>query len=110
VRVGAVVIAVVLGLLGVRSFVRLSGVSFDARSTGEQFLYALHVTARTCVWFALAGAFVGYALLDEPERFRWYVFIPLSLAAIQLLAAVALSRTPGDRTGEPGDGDSRPGR
>jgi hypothetical protein len=106
-RVGAIVLAVLLGLIGIRSFVRLTGVSFAAKSTGEHLLYALHVTARICVWFALAGAFVGFAVLDEPERFRWYVFIPIGLAAIQLLAAVALSRSPmqGRR-----DRDSRPGR
>jgi hypothetical protein len=104
--VGAVVLAVLLALLGVRSIVKSSRVRFEADSVRDQLLYSLHVTARTSVWFALAGAFVGFAVLDEPERFQWYVFVPLGLAALQVLAAVALWRSPSS-----GHADSaRPGR
>ena len=93
-RVGAAVVAVLLGLLGVRSILKWSSVRFDAETLRDHLLYSLHTTARTCVWFALAGAFVGFAVLDEPERFQWYVMIPIGLAAVQVLAAIALWRSP----------------
>jgi hypothetical protein len=99
VRVGAAILAVLLALVGVRSVLKWSRVRFEADTLRDQFLYSLHVTARTCVWFALAGAFVGFAVLDEPERFQWYVFFPLGLAAIQVLAAVALWRSPAPEHG-----------
>jgi NADH:ubiquinone oxidoreductase subunit H len=97
-RVGAVVMAGILALLGVRSFSKSLSVRFEAETLREHFLYSLHVTARICVWFALAGAFLGFAVLDQPDRFRWYVFVPLGLAALQVLAALALWRSP-----SPGD-------
>jgi hypothetical protein len=90
------VLAVLFALIGVRSFVRSSSVRFEAAAATDHLLYALHVTARTCVWFALAGAFVGFAVLAEPQRFRWYVMVPIGLAAVQVLAALALSRSPKD--------------
>jgi hypothetical protein len=93
-RVGAAILAVLLAFVGVRSVLKWSRVRFEAETMRDQLLYSLHVTARTCVWFALAGAFVGFAVLDEPERFQWYVFFPLGLAAIQVLAAIALWRSP----------------
>ncbi len=99
-RMGAAVLAVLLGLLGVRSILKWSSVRFDAETLRDHLLYSLYTTARTCVWFALAGAFVGFAVLDEPERFEWYVMIPIGLAAVQVLAAIALWRSPPARDGE----------
>jgi hypothetical protein len=64
----------------------------------ESVLYALHVTARVGLWFAFAGFFVGYALVDEPQSLRWYVLVPLGLAAIQLLTALALGMGTPPRT------------
>jgi hypothetical protein len=44
--------------------------------------------------------------MDELARFRWYVLVPLVLAAMQLVAGYALGRrSPG--TGPEGDGLSR---
>lgn len=96
-RVGAVVLASLLALLGVRSALRWSSVRFEAETLREQLLYSVHVAARTSVWFALAGAFVGFAVLDEPEKFQWYVLVPIGLAAVQVLAAIALWRSPPSR-------------
>jgi hypothetical protein len=101
-RVGAVIMAGILALLGVRSFSKSLSVRFEVETLREHFLYSLHVTARICVWFALAGAFLGFAVLDEPERFRWYVFVPLGLAGLQVLAALGLWRSPSP--GEPRKG------
>ncbi len=92
--VGAIVLAALLGFLGVRSALRSSAIRFEAETLREHLLYSIHVAARTSVWFALAGAFVGFAVLDEPERFQWYVLVPLGLAALQVLAAIALWRSP----------------
>jgi hypothetical protein len=83
-------VAAAFVLLGVRSLVRWMRKRFDARTPGETVLYSLHVTARVGMWFAFAGFFVGYALVDQPRTFRWYVMVPLTLAAIQFLTAVAL--------------------
>jgi ABC-type spermidine/putrescine transport system permease subunit II len=92
-KVGAVVPAVLLGLVGIRSALKWASVQFEAETLRDHVLYSLHVAARTCVWFALAGAFVGLAVLDEPERFRWYLVVPIGLAAVQVLAAIGLWRS-----------------
>lgn len=83
-------VAALLVLLGVRSLVRWLRKGFRPANTRESVVYALHVTARVGLWFAFAGFFAGYALIDEPQTFRWYVLVPLGLAAIQLLTALAL--------------------
>jgi hypothetical protein len=104
-RIGAAILAGLLALLGVRSALRWARVRFVAETFRDQFLYAVHVAARISVWFALAGAFVGFAILDEPERFQWYVLVPLGLAALQVLAAIALWRSPSSRTSDHDSGD-----
>ena len=86
------VIAGVFVLFGVRSLLKWLGREFDSGSVGEQILYALHVTARIGLWFAFAGFFVGFALL-EPQRFKWYLFVPLGLAGLQLLTGLFLARS-----------------
>ncbi len=93
-RVAASFLAAVLLLLGVRSLVRWFRTHFEAASATEQFLYSLHVTARVGIWFALGTAFLGYALIDEPQEFTWFVAVPMVLAATQLLTSVLLSRSP----------------
>ena len=76
--------------LGIRSLLRWLRSGYRPEGPGERVLYALHVTARVGMWFAFAGFFAGYALVDEPQSFRAYVLVPLALAAIQLLTAVLL--------------------
>jgi hypothetical protein len=100
------VVAALCTLFGVRSLGRWMRRGFRARTAGETILFALHVTARVGMWFAFAGFFAGYALVDEPQSLRWYVMVPLGLAAAQFLTALVLSR---GATGEPGvdeDGQS----
>jgi hypothetical protein len=84
------VVAGILGLLGLRSLVHWISVEFPAASMVEHVLFALHVTARVGTWFALGVAFVGYALVAEPQSFRWFVVIVLVLAAVQLMTAASL--------------------
>jgi hypothetical protein len=88
------VLAVLFTAGGIRSLMRWFGSSFDATSTTEQVAYALHITARVGMWFGFAGFFVGYALVAEPQSMRWYVFVPLGLACLQLLTSVFLARSP----------------
>jgi hypothetical protein len=99
VRPAELVIAGVLALFGVRSLRTWLGRRFVSQSPGEQVVYSLHVTARVGMWFALAGFFVGYAVVDEPQGIaRWYAFVPLVLASVQLLSGFYLSRSPSPPT------------
>jgi len=84
------VIAAILGLLGIRSLVHWLRVEFPATTVAEHVLFSLHVMARVGTWFGLAVAFIGYALVAEPQRFRWFVAVILLLAGVQLLTAASL--------------------
>jgi hypothetical protein len=88
------VLASALTLLGLRSLRRWMRTRFEAESMGEHLLYALHVTARVGIWFALAGFFVGYALVDDPQQLGWFALVVIGLAGVQLLSAFYLSRSP----------------
>jgi hypothetical protein len=91
------VIGGILVLLAVRSLVRWMRTEFEASSFRDQILFALHSAARVGLWFAFAGFFFGYALIDRVGPFvRWYLFVPLGLAGVQLMTAVFLSRSPGN--------------
>jgi hypothetical protein len=95
--VAELVIGGIFVLLGVRSMVRWMRTEFDASSMRDQILFALHSAARVGLWFAFAGFFFGYALIDQVGPFvRWYLFVPLGLAGVQLTTAVFLSRSPGN--------------
>ncbi|HEX8099953.1 MAG TPA: hypothetical protein VF660_07105 [Actinomycetota bacterium] len=93
-KVVEVVIAAILILLGVRSLLHWLRTHFDAATTGEHLLFAVHVTARVGVWLALGAAFLGYALVDRPQDLTWFVVVPLILAGTQLLTAIVLGRQP----------------
>jgi hypothetical protein len=90
VDIAALVIAVILALFGVRSLLKWLRTPFDAKSAGEGALFAVHAAARVGIWFAFAGIFAGFALVDDAAALRGFVLIPLFLAAIQLIAAMAL--------------------
>lgn len=105
--IAELVVAALFTLFGVRSLGRWMRRGFRARTAGESVLFALHVTARVGMWFAFAGFFAGYALVDEPQTLRWYVMVPLSLAAVQFLTALVLGR--GAAGGPAGDEDGEPG-
>jgi hypothetical protein len=104
--VAELVVAAVLVLFGLRSLARWMRRGFRARTAADTILYALHVTARVGIWFAFAGFFAAYALVDEPQGLRWYVMVPLGLAAVQLVTALALGRgTKGPESDEDGEPD-----
>lgn len=90
VAVPELVVGSVLALLGLRSLGRWLRVEFVAASWLDQVLYSLHVAARVGLWFAFAGFFFGLAMVDQPRRFTWYLLVPLAMAGLQLVTAVAL--------------------
>jgi len=94
-RVPELVIGGVLSLLGIRSLVKWMGIHFEAESLRDQVLFLLHAASRVGLWFAFAGFFFGFALVEEVGSLvRWYVFVPLGLAGVQLMTAVFLARSP----------------
>jgi hypothetical protein len=88
------VLAALLALGGLRSLRRWITLEFQPRSGRDHLFYLLHATARVGMWFAFSGFFVGYALVAEPWRIRWYVMVPICLASLQLLTGAALARVP----------------
>jgi hypothetical protein len=87
------VIAGILTVIGVLSLVKWARTEFEAESSGERLLYTLHITSRVGMWFALAGFFVGYAIVDEPQSLGWYVFVVIGLAGVRLLTGFYLWRS-----------------
>jgi hypothetical protein len=88
------VLAGIFSLLGVRSLAHWFGSGFETTSPLEQVLFTLNLTARVGLWFAFAGFFIGYALVDDLNWIDWYVFVLIGLAGLQLLTAVFLARSP----------------
>jgi hypothetical protein len=91
---------VVAGLFtagGIRSLWVWSRRRFEGTDVVDHLLYALHLTGRIGLWFAFAGFFVLSVVTSidgrptsELDRFRWYLLVPLVLAALQLVAGFAL--------------------
>jgi hypothetical protein len=120
---GALVLAAVFAVLGVRSAIHHTRRPFASDELRDQVLYAAYLTARVGMWFAVAGAFVIVAFLgvgEDPEpdpvtgrfdihrasEFTWYLLVFVVLGAIQLLAAWFLGHG-GDRSSPEEDGSSR---
>ncbi len=99
-RIVEVALALLFGLGGLRSLWAWSRRRFESVDLVDQLLYAAYLTGRIGLWFAFGGFFLIYALsdargraaVDELARFRWYVMVPIALAALQLLAGYALGR------------------
>ena len=104
-------IAVVLAALGVRSLVYWARRPFVSRDARDHVLYGLYVMGRAGLWFAFAAMFVlfasagtvdpvtgeqlhapGQAFVDAVDEYRWFVFVPVVLAAAQFVAGYVLGR------------------
>jgi hypothetical protein len=99
-------IAGILVLFGLRSLAFWWRREFQPESAAEQVLYVLHVTARVGMWFALAGFFVGFAVVDyDPQgRLGWYFLVLIALAGAQLLTSFYLTKGSGSKAGRGGQG------
>lgn len=94
------VIAALFALVGLRSLWTWARRGFESADVADHLLYALYVTGRVGLWFAFAGFFLIYASidatgrpgLDEVAAYRWYLAVPLALAALQLVAGWFLGR------------------
>ena len=93
-RVVALVLAVGFAAMGVRSAMKWLRVDLPVRTAWERALFVVNVTARIGLWFAFAGFFVGWALVEDPDAFGVYALIPIVLAGLQLVTGVLLSREP----------------
>ena len=93
-KVVELTIAGLLAAAGLRSLWSWSRRGFEGVDVVDHLLFALYVTGRSGLWFALAGLFLIYAsvdargqpAMDELQPLRWYLAVPLGLAALQLLA------------------------
>ena len=100
-RVFELTVAALLVLFGLRSLAVWIRRPLASASLKDHALYALWMTGRVGLWFAIAGVFLisasidvrGKAFTQEWSRFSWYVAVPLSLAAVQLLAGFLLGRS-----------------
>ena len=104
------ILAGLFGALGFRSLVYWLRRPIGATSLREHVLFAVWLTGRAGLWFAVAGIFAltasitaqeegglrGRAFYDEFQAYRWYVLVPIALAAMQLVAAVMLGRSRSD--------------
>ena len=105
-RAVEVVLAVLFVLGGLRSLWVWARRPFEGGDVTDHVLYALFVTGRVGLWFAFAGLFAIYAssdvtgrtAVDELTGVRWYVALPLVLAAVQLAASYFLGRRQPERT------------
>jgi hypothetical protein len=111
VNVLELVVAAILGLLGVRSLVHWLRRPLESDVRRDHLLYALFVASRAGLWFALAGLFLlfasvetqGRAFAEDAARFNWYFIVLAVPAALQFVSGFLLGRDPG---GPPRDTDT----
>lgn len=102
-------LAGLFALGGLRSLWSWSRRPFEGAELRDHVLYALYLTGRVGLWFSIAGLFAiyasiqtrGRAALDDVARFRWYLLVPLALAALQLVAGWFLGRRAPGADGHP---------
>jgi hypothetical protein len=58
-----------------------------------RFLVAVHNSAKAGFWLALSAFFLGFALIEEPQAFRWFAMLPVLMAGLRLASAALLSRS-----------------
>jgi hypothetical protein len=98
----------VFAALGVRSLIHWLRRPIASDDRRDQLLFAVFVTCRVGLWFAVAGLFALYARIDAEGRafadlgadLRWYVVVLGVLAGGQFVSAFLLGG-PG-RDADPG--------
>jgi hypothetical protein len=103
-----ITMVLLFGALGMRSLVHWVRRPFDSSDPGDHILFALFVTGRVGLWFALSGLFLLYALtetqgrafVDDVRAYDWFFLLFVGLSAMQFLAGFFLGRRSGpDRDG-----------
>jgi uncharacterized membrane protein len=84
------VAAVVLILVGVWVAYYSLKEPMEVRSAKERFLVALHEASRAGFWLALGAWFLGLALIEEPQTWRWFILVPIGMAGLRLAARTFL--------------------
>ena len=96
-------VAVLLAIGGLRSLVYWARRPVESPRVADHVAFALWVTGRVGLWFAIAGIFAISASISGDDdvgfltrwgHYRWYVMVPIGLAAIQVIAAHLLRRLP----------------
>jgi hypothetical protein len=85
-------LAVPLLLIGLYSAIRSIQNPVPAEDGRSRFLIAVHEACKAGFWLTFGGFFLAYGLLDQPQAFRWFAMVPLSMAALRLLTATLLAR------------------
>ncbi len=106
-KIFEIAMVVLFGALGVRSLVYWVRRPFDSVDPRDHVLFALFVTGRVGLWFAVSGLFLLYALtgtlgrafIDDVRRYDWFLLVFVALSAIQLLAGYFLGRRSGPSSG-----------
>jgi putative Mn2+ efflux pump MntP len=62
----------------------------EVRSARERLLVAVHEAARAGFWLALGAWFLGLALIEEPQTWRWFIIVPIGMAGLRLAARTFL--------------------
>jgi hypothetical protein len=62
----------------------------EVRSAKERFLVAVHEASRAGFWLALGAWFLGLALIEEPQTWRWFILVPIGMAGLRLAARTFL--------------------
>lgn len=93
-------IAAVVGLVGVRSIVHWLRRPLESDARRDHVLFALFVVSRAGFWFALMGLFLlfatvdtkGRAFIEDAGRFGWYYVVVAVPAALQFVTSFFLGR------------------
>jgi hypothetical protein len=86
------VVALPLLLIGLYSAIRSIQNPVPAEDGRSRLLVAIHEGCKAGFWLTFGGFFLAYGLLDQPQTFRWFAMVPLSMAALRLLTAALLAR------------------
>jgi hypothetical protein len=108
-RIAELILAAVLGLLGLRSLLYWVRRPFDSRDPVDHALFAGFVLGRVGTWWAFAGLFVISATLKDPngtgaylqgraftdtfrDEFSWYFLVLIAFPVVQFLSGFFLGR------------------
>jgi hypothetical protein len=79
-------------LFGVISGINSLRAARPVESGRIRFLIALHDSSKAGFWLSLGAFFLGFALIEEIQSFRWFAMIPLAMAGLRLVTAALLAR------------------